>query len=123
MTDEKTRTLLANQDWIQLWQKGITPWHHHSVNEALIEYWDKLHPSDNFTRAYVPLCGKTVDMRWLYQKGVTVVGSDIAETAAIAFVKEHPQLAMLRTEATLNNGEQAVVYEPFRQNQQAVTET
>ncbi|KAL7062961.1 hypothetical protein AAHC03_0808 [Spirometra sp. Aus1] len=111
MTDEKTRTLLANQDWIQLWQKGITPWHHHSVNEALIEYWDKLHPSDNFTRAYVPLCGKTVDMRWLYQKGVTVVGSDIAETAAIAFVKEHPQLAMLRTEATLNNGEQAVVYE------------
>nr|VZI53005.1 unnamed protein product [Spirometra erinaceieuropaei] len=111
MTDEKTRTLLANQDWIQLWQKGITPWHHHSVNEALIEYWDKLHPSDNFNRAYVPLCGKTVDMRWLYQKGVTVVGSDIAEEAAIAFVKEHPQLAMLRTEATLNNGEQTVVYE------------
>ncbi|VDN12504.1 unnamed protein product [Dibothriocephalus latus] len=79
--------------------------------QVLIEYWDKLHPTDNFTHIYVPLCGKTVDMRWLYQKGVIVVGSDFVEEAAIEFVKEHPQLAMSRTEVTLKNGEQTVVYE------------
>uniref|UniRef100_A0A0X3P7F9 Putative thiopurine S-methyltransferase n=1 Tax=Schistocephalus solidus TaxID=70667 RepID=A0A0X3P7F9_SCHSO len=43
--------------------------------------------------------------------GVTVVGCDIAEEAAIAFVKEHHQLTMCRTEVMLKNGEQTVVYE------------
>ncbi|VDN35366.1 unnamed protein product [Dibothriocephalus latus] len=76
-----------------------------------VEYWDKLHPTDDFTHIYVPLCGKTVDMRWLYERGVNVVGNDLAEEAAVEFVKEHPQLAMSRTEVTLKNGEQTVVYE------------
>ncbi|VDP92224.1 unnamed protein product [Echinostoma caproni] len=78
-----------------------------------VKYWDDFCPPDlAIRRMFVPLCGKSLDLRWMYKsKGCTVVGCDLAESAIIAFSKEHPDLELKKTATALANGEVVTVYQ------------
>ncbi len=63
--------------WKGRWQEGRTGWHLDTVNPHLIQFWNVPSPS----RVLVPLCGATLDLRWLASRGHEVVGVDLAEDA------------------------------------------
>ncbi|CAB1115106.1 unnamed protein product [Ectocarpus sp. CCAP 1310/34] len=60
----------------------LTAWHREKPNEILVKnYDDFMRPTDGqkpgaAARVLVPLCGKTVDMPYLAQKGAPKLGSD-----------------------------------------------
>lgn len=71
MADKTNKTL---EFWDQqFWAKNDAPWQLEDPNEALVKHLDKLVVNQN-DRILVPLCGKSVDMKWLYEKGYNVVG-------------------------------------------------
>ena len=74
------------------WSKGSTPWHLAEPHPHLITNHAKLllegkKPTE--TSILVPLCGKSVDLIWLWQQGYTVVGIDGVEKAVITFRDEN----------------------------------
>ncbi|GFR75297.1 thiopurine S-methyltransferase [Elysia marginata] len=52
----------------------------------LEKHYSKLNPGGESKKVLVPLCGMSVDMNWLADKGMTVIGVDIAEEALAKFV-------------------------------------
>lgn len=68
-------------DWIETWNAGIIPWHNNEVagsvvllfiysrdtmhlRSALVKYIEQLTEGNKHARILVPLCGKSVDMKW-----------------------------------------------------------
>ncbi len=78
---------------------------------TLQKYFEKLRPDSTFKRVYVPLCGKSLDLHWLYQQGLEVVGGDISPEAGTMFCDEFPDLQMEKKTVSLANGENVSLYE------------
>ncbi|EDV22806.1 uncharacterized protein TRIADDRAFT_58745 [Trichoplax adhaerens] len=80
-----------HQDWSQRWQNKIIGWHLSQVNPYLNEnYQVYLKNNDNpHSSIFVPLCGKSLDMIWLAQKGHQVVGVEVVEQPCHDFFKEN----------------------------------
>ncbi|HVX05333.1 MAG TPA: thiopurine S-methyltransferase [Rhodanobacteraceae bacterium] len=83
--------------WLQRWREGRTGWHHESVMPLLEKHWETLGVARG-TRVLVPLCGKSLDMLWLAQQGMRVLGIEISPLAVEAFLDEN-RLHASRTEA------------------------
>jgi thiopurine S-methyltransferase len=83
--------------WLQRWREGRTGWHHESVMPLLEQRWETLGVARG-TRVLVPLCGKSLDMLWLAQQGMRVLGIEISPLAVEAFLDEN-RLHASRTEA------------------------
>jgi len=66
--------------WHKLWETNDTGWHLEDTNPFLIEFFSKLELSDD-SRIFIPLCGKTIDIKWLLNKGHKVVGAELNEDA------------------------------------------
>jgi len=75
-------------DWHSRWESNKIGWHADQVNQNLIEYFSKLNLVDG-DKIFVPLCGKSVDMLYLLQKGLKVVGVEMSEIAAKQFFSEN----------------------------------
>jgi thiopurine S-methyltransferase len=73
--------------WLERWQKGEIGFHREAPNAHLVEDCDWLTKGTS-ARVLVPLCGKTVDMRYLDERGCSVVGVELAEKAAEDFFRE-----------------------------------
>lgn len=79
-------------------------WHIPDVHEVLTKYGGQIVEScpanEEGVRWLVPLCGKTVDMKYLAQQESTaqVVGVDGIQKALLEFSKEHPELDLLEDE-------------------------
>ncbi len=58
--------------WLTRWREGRIQFHVDTVNPILDRYVDRLLP-EGFGRVFVPLCGKSVDLGWLYEQGREVV--------------------------------------------------
>ena len=58
--------------WLNYWETDNVKWHAPVVSPWLVEFKDKFLPSKKGLRVLVPLCGKTVDMKWLIDKGCHV---------------------------------------------------
>lgn len=74
------------------WSKGHTPWQQVKPHKQLLEFHEKLIGSNKKsadTSVLVPLCGKSVDLIWLWQQGHTVVGIEAVITAIHEFNKEN----------------------------------
>ncbi|MCB9917166.1 MAG: thiopurine S-methyltransferase [Planctomycetes bacterium] len=69
--------------WLQRWADGRTAWHQHAGSSALRRHWRLRRGS-----VLVPLCGKSVDLRWLAEHGHSVVGVELAEQGIRAFFEE-----------------------------------
>ena len=73
--------------WLTRWAKKQIGFHQGSYNRALIEYWPKLGVSER-AAVLVPLCGKSLDMRWLEAVGHAVYGVDFSESAISEYFEE-----------------------------------
>ncbi|XP_076031822.1 thiopurine S-methyltransferase-like [Oratosquilla oratoria] len=74
--------------WSDKWKEGETSWHKEEVNPDLIKHEHKLLTGPGLD-VLIPLCGKTIDMKWLYDKGHKVTGIEGVEKPIIEFFTEH----------------------------------
>jgi thiopurine S-methyltransferase len=74
--------------WLERWEREEIGFHQNEVNPYLCEFWPEL----ALTRGgmvFVPLCGKSQDMRWLHEQGHQVLGVELSAIAVQAFFKEY----------------------------------
>lgn len=81
------KDILDADYWRKRWQEGRTGFHQDAPNQRLTTHFERFGVR-NGSRVFVPLCGKTVDMKWLADRGLKVVGVDCAEKAAAEFFAE-----------------------------------
>ncbi len=82
--------------WHERWRIGQIGFHQPSVDRHLKEHWPQLGLPAN-SRVFVPLCGKSLDLEWLRQRGHTMAGVDLSAVALESFCMERGILAMRRT--------------------------
>ncbi|MCH8568417.1 MAG: hypothetical protein LAT67_09145 [Balneolales bacterium] len=77
--------------WESRWIKDKTGFHASKPEVALEEFWN-YEPKDGFLNVAVPLCGKTMDMIWLAEKGHSVIGIEFIKKACEDFFTESHSL-------------------------------
>ena len=73
--------------WLERWQQDQLGWHLPGTNPLLEKHW----PALGITRGagvFVPLCGKSLDMRYLESLGHSVIGIELSEKAVQAYFEE-----------------------------------
>ncbi|XP_060072240.1 thiopurine S-methyltransferase-like [Ylistrum balloti] len=75
--------------WNDRWRKGQTQFHMPKVHPMLIKHIDRLTDGKTNLRFFVPLCGKTMDLNWLLERGHEVVGCDCSEEGCKEIFKRH----------------------------------
>lgn len=70
--------------WLSRWQKQNIGWHMDSVYPQLPKIWPLLSFTSN-PRVLVPMCGKSLDMRWLADQGCKVIGVEVSKQALTEF--------------------------------------
>ena len=79
-----------NKVWKEKWDEGRSPWHQEETNPHLKEFFHLLDDGNlKGKRIFLPLCGKTVDLKWLYDHGMSVVGVDVVELAVKGFFEDN----------------------------------
>ena len=74
--------------WQDCWQRGDIGFHQPRVLPLLQKHWPTLAlPAGG--RVLVPLCGKSLDMRWLAEQGHRVLGVELSRLAIEQFFAEH----------------------------------
>jgi thiopurine S-methyltransferase len=73
--------------WLERWARHEIGFHQPQVNPYLIRHWPTLDIEKGAT-VFVPLCGKSLDMRWLREQGHNVLGVEIARSACSEFFQE-----------------------------------
>lgn len=82
--------------WHARWSSNEIGFHLGAVNPYLLEYWPGLGlPAGS--RVLVPLCGKSLDLRWLREQGYRVLGVELSRKAVEDFFAEQG-LAYTQTE-------------------------
>ncbi|MCK7596954.1 thiopurine S-methyltransferase [Microbulbifer sp. CAU 1566] len=73
--------------WLDKWQRNEIGFHNSEAHPLLIEHYDQLGlaPGD---RLFLPLCGKTLDIAWLLDKGFSVAGAELSEMAVIQLFEQ-----------------------------------
>lgn len=66
--------------WHQKWENNQIGFHESDVNPLLVKHIDQLNLAEG-SRIFLPLCGKTLDMAWLLDKGYQIVGAELSELA------------------------------------------
>ncbi|CAK8674631.1 unnamed protein product [Clavelina lepadiformis] len=72
--------------WRNLWKNDQAWFHMSDAHPDMLKFQDQF-LRDN-CRVYVPLCGKSVDLKYLADKGHEVVGCEFCETAILQFFEE-----------------------------------
>jgi thiopurine S-methyltransferase len=78
---------MEREFWLERWQTNQIGFHRSDANPLLIDFW----PTLGITRGssvFVPLCGKSLDMRYLESLGHPVYGVEFSETAVEAYFEE-----------------------------------
>lgn len=73
--------------WLERWQRNEIGFHRDSVHPALERYWPRV-TGGACDPVLVPLCGKSLDMRWLAERGHPVIGVELDYGAIKAFFRE-----------------------------------
>src|SRR5690348_16859061 len=73
--------------WHQRWADSQIGFHQSVTNPALVEHWDKLglRADDG---VFVPLCGKSLDLWWLRDRGHSILGVELSPVAVRDFFRE-----------------------------------
>jgi thiopurine S-methyltransferase len=83
----------VNSDfWQQRWDRNEIGFHQSQVNPQLARYWPQL-SLPPASRVLAPLCGKSLDLLWLRDRGHEVIGVELSPVAAADFAREN-DLAM-----------------------------
>ena len=91
-------------DWNEMYKKQFTPWHQNEVSKSLklhletitdivrpnkTTHEDQKRSKEDGLVFLVPLCGKSVDLIFLYQQGFQVISSECSELACEQFFTEN----------------------------------
>jgi thiopurine S-methyltransferase len=82
--------------WHDRWRTGQIGFHQADVDKLLIQNWPILDLAPK-SHVFVPLCGKSLDLIWLLQCGVSVTGIELSAVAIESFCVEHGIPATRRT--------------------------
>jgi thiopurine S-methyltransferase len=66
--------------WKARWRDGNIGWHRGEVHADLHTYGDAFFGEES-RRVFVPLCGKTHDLKWLADRGHEVIGVELSPVA------------------------------------------
>ena len=66
--------------WHERWAANRIAFHQGEANRMLVAHFDSLNLQAG-DRVFVPLCGKTLDIAWLLEKGMRVAGAELSELA------------------------------------------
>ncbi|XP_048256006.1 probable thiopurine S-methyltransferase isoform X2 [Haliotis rufescens] len=88
-TESSHYTVLDVNDWSEkYWKTGQIGFHKDYVHPLLLKYADKLTNGKPAQKILVPLCGKTLDLKWIADQGHTVIGVEAVEQAVVEFFTE-----------------------------------
>lgn len=73
--------------WRDRWIEGRTGWHQDQPTPLLLKHWPALSARPG-ERIFVPLAGKTQDMRWFASQGLRVLGVELSQLAIEQFFDE-----------------------------------
>jgi thiopurine S-methyltransferase len=95
--------------WHERWERKEIGFHEGEVNPFLFKWFDSLtlSPGD---RVFIPLCGKTRDIAWLFEQGYSVVGVELSELAVQELFEE------LQLEPIITKGSNHTLYHYQHQN-------
>ncbi|MGI9326808.1 MAG: thiopurine S-methyltransferase [Pseudomonadales bacterium] len=71
--------------WLERWTKNQIGFHQPKPNPWLEAFWGQVQAQKS---VFVPLCGKSLDMRFLEDQGLEVIGIDFAALALEAYFEE-----------------------------------
>jgi thiopurine S-methyltransferase len=74
--------------WLERWRDGRTHFHQPQVTPLLQKHWPALALPPG-SRVLVPLCGKTLDMIWLAEQGMRVLGVELSQLGVEQFFAEN----------------------------------
>lgn len=81
--------------WLQKWHEGSIGFHRDAALPLLTQHWASLNLPRG-SRVLVPLCGKSLDMIWLRDAGLRVLGVELSPLAVQQFLAEHKLAAETR---------------------------
>jgi thiopurine S-methyltransferase len=87
---------LQPEFWHDRWRTGQIGFHQSAVDRNLRQYWPDLGLASS-SRVFVPLCGKSLDLLWLCDRGHSVAGVELSAVALESFCMEHGVPAKRRT--------------------------
>lgn len=73
--------------WHERWRQGRIGFHQDRPLPLLCKHWPSLGLSAD-ARVFVPLCGKSLDMAWLAERGHRILGVELSELAVQQFFEE-----------------------------------
>jgi thiopurine S-methyltransferase len=79
---------LEPEFWHERWRAGQIGFHQSTVDRYLSRYWPELGLASD-SRVLVPLCGKSLDLLWLVERGHGVAGVELSAVALESFCMEH----------------------------------
>ncbi|XP_076079485.1 putative thiopurine S-methyltransferase [Mytilus galloprovincialis] len=82
-------TELDPEGWNERWKNRNIGFHKDHINVMLEKHVKRLVNKRENIKVFIPLCGKSLDMKWLADQGHTIVGVDCAEVAFKEFFEEH----------------------------------
>jgi thiopurine S-methyltransferase len=82
--------------WSDRWRTGQISFHQAQPDRNLTRHWQDLGLAQG-SRVFVPLCGKSVDLLWLRDRGHSVIGVELSAIALEAFCMENGVPARRRT--------------------------
>lgn len=97
------KNIMDSDFWLQTWQDGQIGFHEGQPNQLFVKYFEKLNLQAG-DRIFLPLCGKTLDITWLLNKGYRVVGVELSSLAIEQLFKE------LQIEADVSMQDRFTVY-------------
>ena len=87
--------------WLDRWRASQIGFHQSTVDRNLQAYWPALELAAG-ANVFAPLCGKSLDLLWLHDRGHAVSGVEISAIAAEAFCMEHGIPARRRTQGAFD---------------------
>ncbi|MDH5571689.1 MAG: thiopurine S-methyltransferase [Gammaproteobacteria bacterium] len=82
--------------WIQRWDNNQIGFHLNEVNPYLRQFFSELGLNEG-QKILVPLCGKSLDLMWLAEQGLQVIGVELSRQAVEQFFSEQGMQAQIVT--------------------------
>ncbi|KAH0617894.1 hypothetical protein JD844_016613 [Phrynosoma platyrhinos] len=80
--------VVTEEEWLRKWQTKNIGFHNEEGHPLLRKYLDHLLNGRSGLKIFFPLCGKTIEMKWLADLGHHVIGVEISESALKEFFTE-----------------------------------
>lgn len=97
--------------WLDRWQANQIGFHGTEFNPWLVRHWGAVGLASG-DGVFVPLCGKSLDMRWLETRGHRVIGVELALSAVDVYFGEAGEAAVVDSDGafTRHRGRDTTIY-------------